>query len=496
MDNVKQLKKEIEQELTKRKEEDLLSFYDPLPTQLPFHLSQAQVRYWATGNRSGKTTAGVVDGLGFLLGRHPYRNTPPEGGNIWFVTQTRDHSREAILSETLKWLPKKNYDPEHKIGRIVFTRNDIPDFIEVHHKYKGKLYKNKISFKSQEQGYRVFQSAEKIYVLFDEDIDDERVFSQTRARFGKYPVNIAVTATPMSMKSVWFEDWIKQKVIESPDRYWYSTHGCYKDNYYNSKEEREHFADDVSGFAQASTMLTGKRMPPGGLVFPFFDKEIQMMKVAPPPEYLAKCTIYRGIDWAGANGVTGTLWIAVDKGGYKTVFREYQGTAGYNTHIKNITEKSFINGRPMKIKWTICDWATIGTYIKGFDIRREFAIGGDFRHRSDGHLYKIPTILAKKGAGSVELSIEAMTRALQERDSNGKPILRISPECPVFIQQIEQYARHEANSLDDKTRIIKRKDHLIDCWKYMEMQGMRYVNPTLIVTPKPHIVTVTGLPQY
>ena len=483
--------------MEKRKQANKIDFYKPLEQQKPFHETPAQFRYWSTGNRAGKTTAGAAECCWYLEGTHPYRKTPPEGGNVWVVTQTRDQSREAVLEELQKWLPKRIFDPSEGIGKIAYTRNEVPDFIEVHHWYDGRLYKNRVIFKSQEMKRKAFQSASKILVWWDEDIEEQTLYYEARTRFGKYRVDMIITATPLSSKSEWCDSFFEEKEREEPDRYWFSTGGSYAGNTYLDAKERENYAKDIVNDPQKETRISGKRVPVGGLIFPFFEKKDYMLEEAPTLAYLRQCTLYRGLDWGSANGSTGMVWVAIDKGGYITVFREYENVAGADTHIKNITERSYLGPQPMQIIYTVCDWPTIGTTKKGFDIRTEFAVGGKYRFHKDGQKYRIPTIRAAKGPGSVETSIEALTRILLQRDSQGQPVLRFSPEVMILPSQLQKYSRHHVNSVHEKSVVVKRNDHLIDAFKYLVVQGIRYINPDRIKKQNNNNfinMTVTGIP--
>ena len=158
---------------------------------------------------------------------------------------------------------------------------------------------------------------------------------------------------------------------------------------------------------------------------------------------------------------------------------------------------SYLGANPMRVVWTICDWATLATTKKGFDVRTEFAVGGKYRHHKNGQRYRIPTIRAAKGPGSVETSIEAMTQALLEEDSEGNRIWRCSPEVLILPRQIAKYSRHQVNSVHEKSVVVKRNDHELDALKYMIVQGVRYINPARLVKAKQSdyvAMTVTGMP--
>ena len=51
--------------------------YKPHPKQVMFHASKKKAKLYIGGNRSGKTTGGVIEDLWWCTRRHPYLELPP-----------------------------------------------------------------------------------------------------------------------------------------------------------------------------------------------------------------------------------------------------------------------------------------------------------------------------------------------------------------------------------------------------------------------------------
>lgn len=82
--------------------------YRPHKKQLKFHSSSAHTRLYIGGNRSGKTTGGVVEDCYWLMKRHPYRRLPLPEGPIRGRAVAVDFKygvAQILLPEFARWLP-------------------------------------------------------------------------------------------------------------------------------------------------------------------------------------------------------------------------------------------------------------------------------------------------------------------------------------------------------------------------------------------------------
>ncbi len=76
--------------------------YCPHPKQKLFHQSDSRIRLYIGGNRSGKTTGGIVEDVWWLTRKHPFQRIPdrPIAGRI--VSVDFLNGIEKIIKPQLK----------------------------------------------------------------------------------------------------------------------------------------------------------------------------------------------------------------------------------------------------------------------------------------------------------------------------------------------------------------------------------------------------------
>jgi len=111
-----------EQDIAREQEKRLnpIRFYEPNPVQEPFHHAKTasgsipKLRLFEAGNKAGKSTAGIIEGISFSLGYrpwlpedHPQRNTPmpvPNTGRI-IAEDFPTGVQQNIMSLMRQWRP-------------------------------------------------------------------------------------------------------------------------------------------------------------------------------------------------------------------------------------------------------------------------------------------------------------------------------------------------------------------------------------------------------
>lgn len=137
-------------------------------------------RCFMAANRVGKTVAGSYEVTCHLTGEYPnwwegrVFRAPTSG---WAAGDTNETTRDIIQKEMLGEIDfstgTKRFDgtgmiPREKIGRITWKQGvqDLVDSVLVKHR-TGKW--SKLSFKSYDQGRRVFQGTAKHFIWLDEE---------------------------------------------------------------------------------------------------------------------------------------------------------------------------------------------------------------------------------------------------------------------------------------------------------------------------------------
>jgi len=205
---------QIRLEQIRQYSEEGLRFYEPHPTQMAFHRSQAQQRGLFGGNQSGKTFAGCME-VAYAVGKcHPYRLN--EVGKVF----ARDccvsfATIKAILIPTYqRLLPRKRCNlswqtfegkpavwPGLRGGKWKTAWNEQDKMLYME---DGGF----IEFKSYEQGRESMQGARRHIIRHDEE-PSEAIAEENMARQITLTPNILFTLTPLN-----YSQWLYQSIYQ------------------------------------------------------------------------------------------------------------------------------------------------------------------------------------------------------------------------------------------------------------------------------------------
>ena len=123
--------------------------------QLAFHRAEPRIRLLFGGNRSGKSTAGVVELLWRLLGRHPFQDSPVPIKAVLICQDFSNSWQDVLYPKILEWLPEGVLDrPEkNQSGVVVKLRFKNGSVLDV---------------KSHDQDPKIFESSDYDLAFFDE----------------------------------------------------------------------------------------------------------------------------------------------------------------------------------------------------------------------------------------------------------------------------------------------------------------------------------------
>lgn len=196
-------------ELERKRKEEGLYFYRPLPKQVEVHVCNKRSVWAFGGNRVGKSLLGAIKDIIFTLGARAekYIKAWPEAyelkGQIydthreqylelckilptpnhgWVCSESFEVQRDVVQTELLRWLPK----PE--IRRITYRMKDVIDQIQLKNG-------SKITFKSYDQGREKFQGAKIQWVHLDEE-PPEDVYKEILMRLMDSKGHLWATMTP------------------------------------------------------------------------------------------------------------------------------------------------------------------------------------------------------------------------------------------------------------------------------------------------------------
>jgi len=440
--------------------------YRPHPKQERFHRSPAKRRLYIGGNRSGKTTGGVIEDLWWLTGRHPYRETPepPIRGRVVGV-DFLNGIQKIILPEFQRWTPVSDlrggswstaYD---KLERVLHFENG--SFVE---------------FMSYDQDLDKFAGTSRHFIHFDEE-PPEDIYTENRLRTVDTGGEIWFTMTPVEGMT-WIYDRVylpgqrgegNADVIEVDIR---------ENPHLNQTEIDEVLSelDDDERKARAE----GKFVQLGGLIYKNFDPSpgglhVLEKSVIPPRDWLWCASVDHGF-----NNPTAWLWHAVSPDGRIITFYEhYRSGWTIDSHAKEV----------MRINTEIFERAP-DYYIGDPTIRNTDPITGTSIHE-EYIKYGIPIIL---GNNDVSAGIIRVARYLKRRD-DGVPNWRVTPDCINLIKEMQRYrwktyANKKLSNANNAQEVPHKKDdHACDSLRYFIMS-----RPDL--TPAPGETHSTNLNPY
>lgn len=437
--------------------------YRPHVKQEMFHSSDAKRRLYIGGNRSGKTTGGVIEDLWWLTGRHPYRKTPepPVRGRVVGV-DFLNGIQKIILPEFQRWTPVSDlrggswttaYD---KLERVLHFENG--SFVE---------------FMSYDQDLDKFAGTSRNFIHFDEE-PPEDIYTECRLRLVDTGGDLWLTMTPVEGMT-WIYDKIYLPGQRGENRIKVIEVAIEENPHLNITEIQEVLSELDADEREARGK--GKFVQLGGLIYKHFDPEpgghhVLKEVIIPPKDWLWGASLDHGF-----NNATAWLWHAVNPDGRVLTFYEhYQSGWTIDSHAKEVLRIGIEHfQRPPD--FYIGDPSIRNTDpITGTSIQQEYT------------KYGIPIIL---GNNDVSAGIVRVAGYLKER-ADGIPNWRVTPNCLNLIKEMQRYRwktyanRKLQNSNNAQETPHKKDDHACDSLRYFIMS-----RPDL--TPAPGAVSDSNL---
>lgn len=302
--------------------------YEPHDKQQAFHKMQRPIRLYIGGNRSGKSVGGVVEDIWWLLGKHPYRRTPPPPvrGRIIAVDYVQG-IEQIILPLLSQWLPLSelkggSWSTAFQKGKRTLTLNN------------GST----VEFMGYEQDLEKFAGTSRHFVHYDEE-PPQSIFTENQARLVDTGGSSWITMTPVEGMT-WVYDEIYLKAKEGSDVF-----GVVEvdmtENPHLSQSEIDRFLSMLSK-DERKARIHGTFVAIGGLVYKRFNTDVHVIPQMVPP-----------LDWEwyvsldhGYNNPTAILWHAVSPTGRVITFMEhYQSEWTIEQHATLIHARNATLGR-------------------------------------------------------------------------------------------------------------------------------------------------------
>lgn len=446
----------MKEELDRRLADERLRIYIPNSDKhIDFHYSDASIKAFLGGNRTGKTVAGAIEACLKVLGRDSakytsdwtdkwiehsdnkesarlklkdiverYSNSEPQSG--WIASVSYKSQVDGCQQALLDFLPKTEIKDIAYISRAENIISKI-----------NLINGRSITFKSYEQGYQDFQSAGMGWIWFDEE-PPEMIWKESSVRQkAGVPLKRFLTMTPVHGLSFVY-DLIYLNKLNNPDIY--KVQIGWKDNPHLTKEQVDSMSYGLTE-DELKVRRDGDFVQPVGLVYKNFKPIFHVVPHFEPDK--DKCSFHRSFDFGFAEDHPFvSLMFAIDPDGCVYVFNElYLTETGQDEIIRRVKEES----KPYQFRVSYADSAR-PDWIDAFD--------------RNG----IPT---EKASKDVEAGIAKVQEYLAINPFTGKPRLVISTKCQRLINEFTRYSWDEKSSDGRGKRLPAKKwDDGLDALRY------------------------------
>lgn len=438
--------------------------YVPHAKQKRFHSSPARTRLYIGGNRSGKTTGGIVEDIWWLTRRHPYRQIPdrPIAGRIVSVDFLNGISK-IIMPQIKQWLP-----PSQLRGGAWTTAYDAQD--RVLNLENGST----VEFMSYDQELDKFAGTSRDFIHYDEEPPKD-IFTECKARLIDRKGSSWITMTPVEGMTWVYDDLYEPGILGDPTIQIIEVDMA--ENPHLDKEEVDTF---LSGLDEDERKARGqgKFVQLGGLVYKAFDPQIHVIDEIDPLELRGQqYKHYMSLDH-GFNNPTAVHWHAVNTDNEVITFDEhYEAGQIIDYHATIIHERNSKHRRIPDIN--ICDPALAQRQgVTGTSIQTEYAIRG------------IGFVL---GNNDVPTGVAKVNQYLSLR-IDGTPSWHITRNCANLIREISKLrwktwaTKKQQNQNNPYDQIHKKDDHACDECRYffsfMPELKQEIILPTKVPLPQ------------
>lgn len=409
--------------------------YHPHEKQLDFHSNPAQTRLFLGGNRSGKTTGGATEAVWWLMGNHPYRQTPrpPVAGRA-IAVDFMDGVEKIIKPEISRWLPPSSL----KNGSWMDSYENYTRTLTLEN---GST----LEFLSYEQDIEKHAGTSRDFVWFDEE-PPQPIYEENLLRLLDKQGHMWMTMTPLFGMN-WVYDGLYLASRTNPMIYVVEVDMAH--NPHLNQGEIQSFLATLDDDAREARQH-GKFVALGGLIYKNFGDKHIIDPIIPPHNWLHFTSMDHGL-----NNPTAWLWIAVGPDGEMIVYDEHyeaQQLVGY--HAQMVIQRE--SRRQPIISYRIGDPSIVARNpITGTSVQLEYSDYG---------------LIIAPGNNDVNGGINRVARYLEGVE--GKPRLHITRNCVNLIEEMSRYrwgswaTKKMGYDRNKKEEPHKKNDHACDALRY------------------------------
>jgi len=431
--------------------------YKPHPKQLRFHQSSAKGKLFIGGNRSGKTTSGVIEDLKWATKRHEYRNLPSEPIRGRVVAVDFINGVDGIiLPEIARWLPASD-----------LINGSWTESWDSEHRTLTLANKSFIEFRSYDQDLEKFSGTSRHFVHFDEEPPKD-IFTECKMRLIDTGGSWWITMTPVEGMTWVYDDVYLPGIVGDP-----SLLVVEVDTTENPVLQRAEIEQIMQGLDrdEIEARIHGKFVQLGGLIYKHFNPELHVIDPLDP-------SILRDWEWGatldhGFTNPTAWLWVATKDNRHIIFDEHYISEQTVDYHANSVHLKNADHLRPPDI------------YIGDPSIRNRDAITGTSIHEE----------YAKRGIGivlgnnDVVAGVNRVATLLKPTGEGGKPRLLITRNCVNLITEMTRYrwktyANKRIQKSNNNQEIAhKKNDHACDALRYWIMSRPDFGSDNISQTP-------------
>lgn len=398
----------------------------------------------------------------FVSGKHPYRNDIKIPCDVWVVSVDYPTSKGVAEKKIKELFPLDEIKKWNESDRILEMKNG-----------------STIGFRSCDSGRSKFQGTRKRLVAFDEE-PQEDIYDECLARqHADQPLDVIFSMTPLLGKSFMYERLYEPWMNQDPeaDDVEIITASVY-DNEYSTAEVIKNLERSFKGTPDERSRLFGEFTSKSGVLYPLWNRKTHL--IPRDNRYIdEKWTVIRAIDPHASMSIY-CLFLAVSPSGEKILVKEYESKK--NSTVADAARDIINMSEGMDVLYTLIDTS------------------GNTMERTSGkttsQLFREHGIPVRNAIKDYESGYHCCSMALKgelgtDRET-GKEIdihkFFVFDDLKEFIYQVEHTVwdtTTNTRELDPKQKQRKKRDHLLDAWRYLMRQNLEYV-PSFIPVSQPY----------
>ena len=415
---------------------------DRYPKHLEFFAAGAKYRERAfvAGNRTGKSTAGAYETALHLTGDYP----------SWWTGRRFEHPISAWVAgdsgKTVRdVLQQKLLGQAGQFGTGMLPRDrllkwsskpGVPDAIEsvqIKHVSGGV---SELAFKSYFEGQETFQGTERHLIWLDEECS-LAIYAESLMRTMTCDGMVMLSFTPLQgLSDVVLQFLPGGKLAGQPSETKYVVMASWDDAPHLDEDAKKELWNSIPPY-QRDARSKGIPQLGSGAIYPVPESEVMIAPFEIPPHWPRGF----GLDTDQGAGYTACVWGALN--------RETQTLFIYDCYKRSRAELAIhVDAVKSRGSWIPGVGDAAALIVTPFDAQQIISL-----YRQAGLNICLPD-------KSVEAGIEKVWQML----SGGK--LKVFSSCQAWFEEFRLYRR------DDRGRIVKLNDHLLDATRYLCMSGL------------------------